>query len=135
MGNRLLTGKPVPNKKLPPAAEYAASVKKKDISLFMKLSGLILIILVLGHVFIMVGIADGIARVDAEFVRNRLRQPFWKLWDILMLWLALLHGGNGMRDVISDYYHQSTTKNRLIFLLLTSLIIIGGLGTYTVVTI
>ena len=32
-----------------------------------------------------------------------LANPFWQVWDVLLLWLALIHGGNGMRTVINDY--------------------------------
>ena len=29
--------------------------------------------------------------------------PFWQIWDLLLLWLAMLHGTNGIRVVIDDY--------------------------------
>ncbi len=37
-------------------------------------------------------------------------RPFWQVWDLLMLWLAMLHGTNGMRTVINDYAERDTTR-------------------------
>jgi succinate dehydrogenase / fumarate reductase membrane anchor subunit len=70
--------------------------------LFMRLSGLLLIILVLIHLWIM-HLLTGIENVNYDFVANRFRTPFWRLYDWVMLTLALIHGMNGMRYVVTDY--------------------------------
>ena len=75
--------------------------------LFMRMSGLLLVVLVLGHLFIM----NDARRRRA---RDQLRasspaagpSPFWQVWDLLMLWLAELHGTNGLRTIINDYAEQ-----------------------------
>jgi len=68
----------------------------------MRLSGLLLIILVLIHLWIM-HLLTGIENVNYDFVANRFRTPFWRLYDWVMLTLALIHGMNGMRYVVTDY--------------------------------
>ena len=45
------------------------------------------------------------ARIDFAFVAGKLADPFWIVWDMLLLWLALIHGANGMRTLINDYAH------------------------------
>ncbi|MHA2611699.1 MAG: succinate dehydrogenase [bacterium JZ-2024 1] len=72
---------------------------------FMRISGIFIIFLVLGHLLIM-HLIYGIEQIDYDFVVNRLRSPFWKTYDALLLGLALLHGANGVRILIDDYIHN-----------------------------
>lgn len=102
--------------------------------LFMRLSGVALLVLVLGHLLIMLVLGDGVRRVDFGFVAGRWSNPFWQCWDLLMLWLAQLHGGNGLRTVISDYSRKDSTRFWLNTLLVISMILIMGLGTYVIFT-
>lgn len=69
---------------------------------FMRISGILLLFLALGHVAIMHIIHD-IEEIDYAFVAARWVSPFWRTYDLLLLWLALLHGANGMRTIIDDY--------------------------------
>jgi len=101
---------------------------------FMRLSGLALIVLVLGHMFIMLDLDNGVHRINFAFVAGRWSSPFWQFWDLTMLWLAQLHGGNGLRTVIADYSRKDTTRFWLNTLLLVSMILIMGLGSYTIFT-
>ncbi len=39
---------------------------------------------------------------------GRWASPFWQVWDLAMLWLAMLHGANGLRTVINDYAERRT---------------------------
>jgi succinate dehydrogenase / fumarate reductase membrane anchor subunit len=71
--------------------------------LFMRISGIVLLFLAVGHVLIMHVMEEGVERVDFNFVADRWASPFWRTWDWLMLSLALLHGINGMRVIIQDY--------------------------------
>ncbi len=48
--------------------------------LFMRFSGLALIILVLGHLFIMLMLDDGVHRINFAFVAGRWSSPFWQFW-------------------------------------------------------
>lgn len=70
--------------------------------IFMRVSGVILMFLVLGHIymtFIQVSEADA----TYHAVVNKLSSPSWKLYDWLILTLTMLHGMNGLRYVIEDY--------------------------------
>jgi succinate dehydrogenase / fumarate reductase membrane anchor subunit len=71
--------------------------------LFMRLSGILLLFLAVGHVLIMHVLETGVERVNFSFVVERWSSPFWRTWDWLMLSLALLHGINGVRVIIQDY--------------------------------
>jgi succinate dehydrogenase / fumarate reductase, membrane anchor subunit len=86
---------------------------------FMRLSGLALVILALGHMFIMhvlVELTGG--EIDFAFVQSRWGTPFWRIYDLLLLVLAFVHGANGARVVIGDYVAQPTARRLLVGLLL-----------------
>jgi len=102
--------------------------------LFMRFSGLLLVVLVLGHMTIMLMLDGGVKRVNFAFVAGRWSSPFWQLWDLTMLWLAQLHGGNGLRTVIDDYARKDATRFWLKTLLAVSMILIMGVGTYVIFT-
>ncbi len=70
---------------------------------FMRVSGVLLVILVLAHFAIMHVLDGGLARVNWAFVSGRWANPFWRVYDFAMLTLVLLHGGNGLRVIIDDY--------------------------------
>jgi succinate dehydrogenase / fumarate reductase membrane anchor subunit len=102
--------------------------------LFMRVSGVILIFLVLGHLFIMNILDGGVQRINFAFVAGRWASPFWQIWDLSMLWLALLHGGNGMRTIINDYAERDQTRFWLKMLLYSSTTFIIVLGTLVIFT-
>lgn len=71
--------------------------------LFMRISGVVLLFLAVGHVVIMHLLDEGVDRVDFGFVADRWGSPFWRTWDWAMLVLALGHGINGLRVIVQDY--------------------------------
>ena len=73
--------------------------------LFMRLSGLFLVFLALGH-FAIMHLAHPIEELSYDFVAGRYRYFGWRLYDLSMLLLALLHGLNGVRILIDDYIHS-----------------------------
>ena len=86
---------------------------------FMRLSGLALVVLALGHMFIMhvlVELAGG--EIDFAFVQSRWGTPFWRIYDLLLLVLAFVHGANGARVVVSDYISHRTARSLVIGILL-----------------
>lgn len=86
---------------------------------FMRLSGLALVVLALGHMFIMhvlVELAGG--EIDFAFVQSRWGTPFWRIYDLLLLVLAFVHGANGARIVVSDYISHRTARSLIIGILL-----------------
>jgi succinate dehydrogenase / fumarate reductase membrane anchor subunit len=101
---------------------------------FMRVSGLVLIFLVLGHLLIMNVLDGGVQRINFGFVAGRWSSPFWQAWDLLQLWLAMLHGANGMRTVINDYAEKPHTRFRLRMLLYIATVFIIVLGTLVIFT-
>ena len=102
--------------------------------LFMRLSGLALIVLVLGHLLIMNVLDGGVQRINFAFVAGRWSSPFWRTWDLLMLWLAELHGANGLRTVINDYAERAQSRFWLKMLLYSSVVLVLTLGTLVIFT-
>jgi succinate dehydrogenase / fumarate reductase membrane anchor subunit len=102
--------------------------------LFMRISGIVLLVLAVGHTLIMHLPAGGVERVDYGFVADRWGTPFWRTWDWMMLTLALVHGINGLRNVTLDYVRRAGmrfTLNMVFYVLGFTLFV---LGTIIVVT-
>lgn len=70
--------------------------------IFMRISGLALLFLALGHLLVM-HIIHNVDQIDFRFVAARYGTPFWRTYDLLLLWLAMIHGVNGLRTVVNDY--------------------------------
>ena len=102
--------------------------------LFMRLSGLALVVLVLGHLLIMNILDGGVQRINFGFVAGRWSSPFWRAWDLAQLWLAQLHGTNGLRVIINDYAERDGTRFWLKMLLYTASFLVLVLGTLVIFT-
>ena len=101
---------------------------------FMRMSGLLLFVLVLWHLLIMTVLDDGVQKVNFAFVAGRWSSPFWRTWDLAQLWLAQLHGTNGLRVIINDYAERDGTRFWLKMLLYTSAFLVLLLGTLVIFT-
>jgi succinate dehydrogenase / fumarate reductase, membrane anchor subunit len=102
--------------------------------IFMRVSGVLLVVLVLGHLFVNLVVGEGIKAIDFAFVANKWASPFWQVYDLLMLWLAMLHGTNGLRTIINDYAERDQTRFWLKALLVVSASAIITVGTLTIFT-
>ena len=102
--------------------------------LFMRISGIVLVVLVLGHLFIMNILDGGVQRINWAFVAGRWASPFWQVWDLLMLWLAMIHGASGLRTIINDYTRRDGTRLALKSVLYTATTITIALGTLVIFT-
>ena len=102
--------------------------------IFMRMSGILLVVLVLGHLFVNLMLGEGIHRIDFAFVAGKWSSPFWQVWDLLMLWLAQLHGTNGLRVIINDYAERDGTRFWLKTLLYTASTVVIVLGTLVIFT-
>lgn len=69
---------------------------------FMRVSGLLLVFLVFGHLFFNNILIDA-GTIDFAYVAQRLSQPGVKIYDTFLLAFAMLHGVNGLRYSIEDY--------------------------------
>jgi succinate dehydrogenase / fumarate reductase, membrane anchor subunit len=74
--------------------------------LFMRISGLLLLVLAVGHTLIMHLPGGGVSRINFGFVAARWDSPLWRTWDWMLLTLALLHGVNGLRSITLDYVRR-----------------------------
>ncbi|HEX2239984.1 MAG TPA: succinate dehydrogenase hydrophobic membrane anchor subunit [Actinomycetota bacterium] len=102
--------------------------------LFMRVSGVILLFLVLIHLYVMHLMGEGVERVDFAFVAARWSSVGWKTFDWLMLFLALLHGTNGLRIVIDDYVSSPAGRTVIKGTLYTIAFILMIMGTAVLVT-
>lgn len=96
---------------------------------FMRISGVALLFLVLGHMFIMhtLVVITG-DEIDFAFVSSRWGTPFWRIYDFVLLVLAFLHGANGARIVVADYVANRTARGLITTALWTLTIIWLVLG-------
>jgi succinate dehydrogenase / fumarate reductase membrane anchor subunit len=101
---------------------------------FMRMSGLLLFVLVLWHLLIMTILDGGVQKVNFAFVAGRWSSPFWRTWDLAQLWLAQLHGTNGLRVIINDYAERDGTRFWLKMLLYLSSFLVLLLGTLVIFT-
>ena len=102
--------------------------------LFMRGSGLLLVVLVFGHLYVNLMTGEGIHQVDFAFVAGKWANPFWQVWDLAMLWLAMLHGGNGLRTIINDYTTRPNSRFALKTLLYFGTLTVIVLGTLVIFT-
>jgi succinate dehydrogenase / fumarate reductase, membrane anchor subunit len=101
---------------------------------FMRISGVILVFLVLIHLFIMHLVDSGVERVNFVFVAERWDNVGWKTFDWAMLVLAVLHGTNGARVVIDDYVRRPGLRTAIKGSLYAVAAILTIMGTAVIVT-
>lgn len=68
----------------------------------LRVSGLALSVLVLGH-FAVTHVVTDVAGQDSSFVARRLSSWLWIAWDATMLAAALAHGYAGVRMALADH--------------------------------
>jgi succinate dehydrogenase / fumarate reductase, membrane anchor subunit len=100
---------------------------------FMRISGVLLLFLVLIHLFIMHLVGSGVERVDFAFVARRWDSVGWRTFDWLLLFLALLHGTNGLRIVIDDYVRKPAVRTSVKAILYTLTVVLMIMGTAVIV--
>lgn len=79
---------------------------------FMRLSGVALVVLALGH-FAIQHIVNDVHNLSLGFVAARWATLGWRIYDALLLVLALIHGLNGLRVVVDDYVHRPRLNRAL----------------------
>lgn len=101
---------------------------------FMRASGVLLVVLIFGHLFMNLIDGDGISAIDFGFVAGKWASPLWQVWDLLMLWLAMIHGANGVRTIINDYAERDATRivlKAVLLLAFTAVVVLGTLVVFT----
>ena len=102
--------------------------------LFMRISGVVLVVLIFGHLFVNLMLGEGIHALDFAFIAGKFATPFWQWWDVLMLWLALIHGANGMRTIVNDYVTGEKARKALVWAIGLAAALLIVLGTLVVFT-
>ena len=103
--------------------------------IFMRVSGFILIGLIFTHLTVNLMQDGGVKAIDFAFVAGKLADPFWQWFDVTLLWLALIHGSNGMRVIIDDYVYRPGVKRGLFVALGVSTAMLIVLGTLVIFTL
>ncbi|MFQ5778537.1 MAG: succinate dehydrogenase, hydrophobic membrane anchor protein [Terriglobia bacterium] len=101
--------------------------------LFMRVSGILLLVLALGHLAIM-HILNSVDEIDFAFVAARWGNPLWRLYDWLLLMLALVHGLNGLRVMVHDYIRPPGLRAFSlvsVYLLAFAFLVVGTLAIVT----
>ena len=101
---------------------------------FMRASGVLLLVLIFGHLFVNLVAGEGVKAIDFGFVAGKWASPFWQVWDLLMLWLAMIHGTNGVRTIINDYAERDGVRLALKAALYLAFVIVVVLGTLVIFT-
>jgi succinate dehydrogenase hydrophobic anchor subunit len=77
--------------------------------LVLRLTGIVLAVLVLGH-FAVTHVATDVSHDTSSFVAGRLASALWIAWDATMLVTALAHGVVGVRIAAGDYVRRPRTR-------------------------
>jgi succinate dehydrogenase / fumarate reductase, membrane anchor subunit len=92
----------------PPITHRKVQVKfnfERYAFLFMRMSGLALLILAVGHMMIQ-HVLNSSGNLTLMFVADQWNSWGWKAYDIFLLLFAIPHGLNGLRNVLEDYIHN-----------------------------
>ncbi len=101
--------------------------------LFMHMSGLILLILAVGHMIIQ-HVLNSSGNLTLIFVAEQWNSWGWKAYDIFLLLFAIPHGVNGLRNVLEDYIHNPgvmKTINIILAIFVVATLIWAAIGIST----
>lgn len=99
---------------------------------FFRISGIALVFLAIIHLFLN-HVTTDVSCTSYQLVSIRYANPFWRLYDWLLLTLALLHGMNGLRIVVDDYVRSRGWRLTLQSLLAVMTLAFLMLGTLTLI--
>jgi len=95
--------------------------------LLVRVSGVMLAVLVLGH-FLLTHIVNDVSDTGSAFIDRRWGSALWLAWDWTMLAAALAHGGAGVWVVIDDYTPDPRRRRRRKRLLVGGCVLLGAIG-------
>ncbi|MCA9876539.1 MAG: succinate dehydrogenase, cytochrome b556 subunit [Thermomicrobiales bacterium] len=98
---------------------------------FMRISGLALVLLAGGHLFI-THYLNVPSDTTFDFVAGRWANPFWRTFDWLLLMMALWHGVLGLRYSIEDYLRRPALRTAAFGLMWVVGVVFFALGTITI---
>src|SRR5947199_8256767 len=100
---------------------------------FMRISAIGLVFLAIIHL-ILNHVTTDVACTSYQLIAGRYANPYWRVYDWLLLTLALLHGMNGLRIVIDDYVGTQEWRIRIESLLALVVLALFMVGTVTLIT-
>jgi succinate dehydrogenase / fumarate reductase membrane anchor subunit len=100
---------------------------------FLRISGVVLIFLVIIHLLLM-HVANDVSQTTYCFVAQRYANPLWRAYDLLLLTLALPHGLNGLRIVSDDYIQSRGARLAVVSVLFLTVLFFWLLGSMTIIT-
>lgn len=101
--------------------------------LFMRVSGIVLLVMAVAHLLLMhYGI--GVENLSYEVVAARWGSPWWRLYDLFLLILALTHGMNGARILIDEYLRAGGIRLFLKIVLSLLYFVLVVMGAWVIVT-
>lgn len=101
--------------------------------LFMRVSAVVLLLMALAH-FAIMHVFNTPDQVNYDFVAARFATPFWRVYDLVLLSLGVLHGMNGVRIVIDDYIHSRGWRVLVMSLLWVVTFVFLVIGTQVVLS-
>ncbi len=80
--------------------------------MFMRFSGIILLVLAVSHMMVQ-HIINDVHDLDLDFVIKQWSSWTQRVVDMLLLFFALIHGINGLRNVLEDYVHNKNAMKMI----------------------
>jgi succinate dehydrogenase / fumarate reductase membrane anchor subunit len=100
---------------------------------FFRITGVIMIFMVIIHLVIM-HLTNDVSQTVYDFVAARYANPFWRVYDLLLLTFALLHGLNGLRIAVDDYVRPHGWRLLAHSTVWTLAVAFWLMGTMTIIT-
>jgi succinate dehydrogenase / fumarate reductase, membrane anchor subunit len=100
---------------------------------FNRITAIGLFFLVIIHLLIN-HVTTDVSCTSYQLIAIRYANPYWRVYDWLMLTLALLHGMNGLRVVVDDYVGTQVWRVRILWLLIMLTLVLFMVGTVTLIT-
>ena len=100
---------------------------------YFRISGIALIFLVIAHLIIM-HVSNDVSCTTYAFIASRYANVFWRVFDWLLLTIALTHGFNGLRVVIDDYVRSAQARLWCHSIAIVLLVAFFMLGTITLIS-
>ena len=100
---------------------------------FMRMSAIGLFFLAILHL-IFNHVTTDVSCTSYQLIAVRYANPYWRVYDWLLLTLALLHGMNGLRVVIDDYVRSQAWRVRIESTLALITLAFFMIGTVTLIT-
>ena len=99
---------------------------------FMRLSGVALLILAVGHIMVQ-HVINSSTNLTIQFVINQWNQWGWKAYDMLLLLFTIPHGINGLRNILEDYIHNQKVMRVINVVLLIFVIVTLLWASYAII--